>query len=331
MSRLPKAVREAGIRADQGLESLKNPQQESVPKAASGEAAPDTAPPVVEEETFEQAAERAIPEKNEDDKKEEGFELDWKAESEAMKEERDKAVKQFQTLSGKYNAEVPRLSAEIRELKEKLQNVQAAPAPEVLSGELSAKISKLKEVYGDDIEDVINYAVSQATGKAVETARKEFEPRLSRVDEIENRSYQTQQDAVFSAIGKAHSDWEKINGMATFHRYLAEKVPGTTRTRQQAIDEALSMNDPEPIIHQLTQFKRRVNRGNSSMESQVVPGDAGRSDPGPQADRSIYPMKEIQGFDRMMANNASRNIPLTDEQNRMRANYDAALREGRVS
>jgi len=317
------------------MEALRKERETGNPMDGFSESTPDTAAPVAPEAPAPAAD--ATPEGGEDNESSE-LNVDWKAEAAAMKVERDKAVAHFQTLKGKYDAEVPRLSAEVQTLRTEMADLRAAPAatpetPAAVPAELTAKVAKLKEMYGDDIEDVINIAVSQATGRtseAVDNFRKEFEPKLSQVDNMKSEAARSAADTMFDKVAEKHSDWEEINDMATFHSFLAEKLPGTTRTRQEAINEAVRLNEHEPIIHQLTTFKRRVNRGNSNLESQVVPGDTGKTEAPVTSDTKVYPSGEIDAFFKKMANVLSRG-PLSAEQSRLETVYTRALHEGRVS
>lgn len=340
VNKLPKAVQAAKEASDLAMAQWKAQREGSGPPVVSGESTPETIdPPVVETPTEPQAAVPATPEVGGDDGKGEGLALDWKAEATAMKAERDKSTAQFQTLQGKYNAEVPRMSEELRNLRLEIVELKAAPAavtPEAVpafSGDLEERVTKLKDLYGEDIADVISIAVSQATGQTgatVDSLRKELEPRLSRVDAIEANSAIAARATMFDAVAAKHSDWEEINDMATFHTFLAEKQPGTSGTRQEAIDIAVGLGDPEPIIHQLTQFKRRVKRGNSAMDSQVVPGDTGRTEPAPTDDTNIYPLADVKRHQVDMARTIASGKPYSDEQNRLEGIYDRALRERRV-
>lgn len=325
---MPEAVR-AQMEALDVAEAEERKQQEAA-ALGQGNDYPDPdnpATPVVE--TPEAGAE-PIPEGG--DNQGEGF--DWQAEAAAMKEERDKAAAMYSTLKGKYEAELPRSQAETRTLKEELETLKALPpavetptTPAVPEG---VDLDQLRADYGDGIVDAM-IAMRATNVPAPVTAPPVDADLKARLDKLENSKSLDAEDAMFDAIEKEHKDWKDVNKLAIFHKFLAEVDPNTGETRQTAIDRAHQRLDSAPIIRQLSTFKRRSKKGNAAqLESQVVPGDDGRSPAPPVADESIYSTAKIDLFYKTAAIRISNGKPVTEEYHRLDALYTKAMLEGRV-
>lgn len=333
--RLPSAVRRQAEAADAALRELQGEKIERVETSqyvSDGEPQADTGIDTSGFEASDEAAEEsAIPEESgADDVDSSG--IDWEAEAKAMKEERDKALAKFNSLRGKYEAEVPRLSDELRKLRAELADLQersvAAPAssePIEVDGKSE---DELREMYGDEFVS----ALLATQRRAVEAAKRELAPSLERLNQIEQRAIHDAEEAMFSAISKEHSDWEQVNELATWQKFLAEINPDTGEPRQVAINRAQARNDPAPIIRQLTLFKRRVaKRGNKALETQVVPGSTARTEAPQARDEKVYSAQDIDAFFKRVALSKSRGLPLSDDQKRQESAYTRAMLEGRVA
>jgi hypothetical protein len=322
---LPRAVRAQAEASDKALEDWKKQREEEDALVLDTDSPEeDTVEPTVEETS--EAAPEATPEDG-NDKAEEGF--DWKAEADAMREERDKAVAGYKTLKGKYDAELPRLQAENRTLKEEIETLKAAPAAEDAAPAASdVDLEALRADYGDGIVDAM-IAMQKSTQAA--PAGAAADPELAaRLEKLEHEKNLDAEDAMYSAIEKEHSDWEEVDKLATWHKFLAEVDPNTGETRQAALNRASSRLDAAPIIRQLSAFKRRTKKGDTRLESQVVPGDDGRAEPAPAADTRIYKQSAINAFYKKQAARASQGKPVTEEHSRLDTLYTRAMVEGRV-
>ena len=334
-SKLPEAVRRQGEAADAALRELNKPKEDDSDSYVNpGEPTGNTGIDPNKAEAPEQAGEEdePIPQKGEDEegkKREEDF-VDWKAEAAAMKAERDKAVRAYESLKGKYNAELPALQAENRNLREQLDRAntsqQQGNTEIPATADLGEDEAELREMYGDQMVNTLR----KIKADAVAAAKAELEPRLKQLDEFERENLQRSMQGVYDAIAKEHSDWEQVNELATFHKFLAEVDPNTGETRQTAIDRAQRRLDPNPIIRQISAFKRRSKRGNAALEGQVVPGNEGRTEEQPQVDEKIYSLAEIRKFQTNLALKVSRGKPMSDEEQRLNVKYEKALMEGRA-
>jgi hypothetical protein len=334
--RLPKAVREQGEAADKALEALKNPTNPDDPGqyVSEGEPTPDTGsnenegvqPPEPTEGETPPTPESGA---NEKDQSDDDLNINWKEEAEALKNDRDRALAQLQTLQGKYNAEVPRLHDEIKGLKGKLEALeqnQTASTPE--TPEKAADLDQMREMYGDEMADA--YMAQEQKIARLQASLEKAVEKLSRVDEIDQQYEASADQAMFDEIGKAHPDWEKVNGLASFRNYLKEVDPNTGEPRQAVINRAQARRDAGPIIRVLSAFKRKAKSGSAALESQVVPGNTGRTDEPVRPDTNVYSAQEIDLFFKNQAANRAKGLPISDEDKRLETQYTQAMRDGRV-
>ena len=326
---MPQAVK-AQMEALDAAEADEEKRQEEAALARENDYPDPDNPPAPVAETPE-AGDDPIPEGG--DNQGEGF-VDWKAEAAAMREERDRAAAMYSTLKGKYEAELPRSQAETRALKDELDALKAAPpaaeTPAATAIPDGVDLEQLRADYGDGIVDAM--IAMQGNTPAPVAAPPVDADLKARLDKLENSKNLDAEDAMFDAIEKEHKDWEDIDKLAIWHKFLAEIDPNTGETRQAAINRAHQRLDSAPIIRQLSTFKRRSKKGNAAqLESQVVPGDDGRAPAPPAEDQSIYAKEKIDLFYKTQAIRISQGKPVTEEYNRLDALYTKAMLEGRVT
>lgn len=327
---MPKQVRLQAEASDKLMEEWKKRDEEAALALENDYSEPVIPPDPLTAEA-PKAGEDPIPEGG-DNKDDAGF--DWKAEADAMREERDKAAASYSTLKGKYDAEMPRLQGEVRQLKETLDTLKAAPVadPETPAPQVMPKgvdLEQLRADYGDGIVDAM--IAMQGQKAAVAPAAAAADPDVTkRLETLENQGNLDAEDAMFDAIEKEHGDWEAVDKLATWHKFLAEVDPNTGEPRQAALNRAQQRLDPNPIIRQLSAFKRRTKKGDTRLESQVVPGDDGRTEGQPTADTNVYRATAVDEFYKKQAQRVAAGKLVTEEHNRLDALYTRAMYEGRV-
>lgn len=131
----------------------------------------------------------------------------------------------YQTLQGKYDAEVPRLHNELKEFKEQVFNrleQQAKPEP---SEPESDPFADIREQYGDEFIDV----VTKILEARVEPKLKQVvQPVSEKIDSIENTQIET--------------------ARGNFEAYLDQHVKGNWRNAWSGADEKFMqfVNSPDP-------------------------------------------------------------------------------------
>lgn len=272
---LPKAVQEAEQKAEAMYQHMYNPQE--------GNADADPAASQETEPADEPAANAGIevPDSggNENGSHEESAPTTGSVDGDSWEN-------RYRVLSGKYSAEVPALAAERRELRHKVQELEAkieklatAPAPERL-----VKDEEIQE-YGENLIDVIRRAArEEVASKDAEIA--DLRNRLEGFDQSNQKRVVTD---YYQRLGELVPDWLAVNDNKNFHKWLSGRDDLTGQERQELLDAAHASQDPARVAAFFNAWKRAtesmVARANQSLESQVTP-DASVHDTPPPGKRA---------------------------------------------
>lgn len=171
---------------------------------------------------------------------------DWKAEFE-------KAQHKYDVLQGKYNAEVPRLSQELEELKSK--NVETPADDDVSDEDLFSGIS-------DDAVD------PQAIDKLV---TEKIKPVEEVVNTLANETYT---ERLTSKV----PDWKNVYNEDEFIQWLNVVEPAAGKTRLELAKEAETKRDANRVAWFIQQYKSSKSKppDKPNVEDYVAP-DSGSS------------------------------------------------------
>lgn len=271
----------------------------------------------------------------------------------APKTERTDWKQKYSVLKGKYDAEVPRLSVELRDAKERLTKLEDAmlkptPTPEEKVGEPTFTPEEIED-YGTDLLDIMGR-------KAREIAQKEFLPEVDALKvEVANlvrqigatgqRIEKQEQNEVFAMLDREVKDWRKINIDPRFNEWLDQSDPFTGQTRKELMlkafdtkhaprvqaffDSFLKENaavTPIPTADPTGQVGRTVTL---DLEDYVAPGTpktSGQSSA--PKEKRVWTSKEIGQFYSGVQKGHYKNRP--EDKARIEADIVAATREGRV-
>lgn len=279
---LPRAVIEAERKAEEALQRLqaaRQPQQSQVdeaqpptdpqpptPDAASATPAPaaDPAP-----------APTATPPGEGDDK--------WEA--------------RYKTLHGKYNAEVPRLHAALKERDSKLnsltEEVEALKAAVSNPRESLIKPEEVNE-FGEPLVDLIRRAArDEMAAKDAEIAALKREVESVKTSTVENKEV-----SFYDKLNSQVPDWMAINDDPDFHAWLGEVDDLTGALRQEILSAAEGKRDADRVARFFKAFKKvqetKSAAATASLDSQVAPV-ASRVDEPPKG-KKIWTRAEIADF-----------------------------------
>lgn len=203
----------------------------------------------------------------------------------------------YKVLSGKYNAEVPRLAAENRDLKgrlgnleEMVKNLQEAPQT---SRESLVKPEEVEE-YGESLVDLIRRAARD------EIASKDAEINELRVklDTFQSTANKSVEISFYDDLANRVPDWVAINDDEHFLKWLEEYDELTGQRRQDLLSQAESERDARRVANFFVAWKRlnqeRQATSNRALESQAVPKAAKAVET--PASKRTYSRQEIADF-----------------------------------
>ena len=219
----------------------------------------------------------------------------------------------YHTLKGKFDAEVPRLYAQVRELNTqvtqltsdlavaKVQPAQAEPASTT-----SLITEQDKEAFGSDLIDLIERATEakMAGSRSLEAKlTAEIAELKGKLGNVTERQVVSDKDRYESALTNAVPDWQALNVDQGFLNWLAEVDPVYGMPRQYALTNAYEALDAIRTATIFNQYKKSVappaqSNNRADLQRQVAPTRS-RTSPAPtnpNVDKRIYSQQDIDAF-----------------------------------
>jgi len=219
----------------------------------------------------------------------------------------------YHTLKGKFDAEVPRLYAQVRELNSQIGQLTTdlATAKAVQTQPVPASTPSLiteqdKEAFGADLIDLIERATEAklAGSRSLEAKlTAEIAELKGKLGNVTERQVVSDKDRYESALTTAVPDWQALNVDQGFLNWLAEVDPVYGMPRQYALTNAYDALDAHRTATIFNQYKKSVTpapQSNSrpNLNSQVAPTRS-RTSPAPtnpNVDKRVYSQQDIDAF-----------------------------------
>lgn len=263
---------------------------------------------------------------------------------------KDTWEQKYKTLQGMYNAEVPRMKAENREL-----NSRVAQMEQLLSSMNSQPITQPEsndplitdkdvEDYGDSI-DVMRRAareeVAAANRRVEQLEQRMMQMQASvvpQMNQITHAQAQSAEQGFWADLSSKVPQWQDINNDQNFQSWLLEVDPLTGISRQTYLEDAQNNLDTNRVAQffrtwqeangkpSVAQTNRKVP--SNQLEKQVSPG-RGRSGANTMpSEGQTYSPADIEGFFDSVRKGKYRGRE--EERGRIERDIFAAQREGRI-
>lgn len=265
-------------------------------------------------------------------------------------------AQKYKTLQGMYNAEVPRLHQQNREMSQRIQQMeqllaslssQSAPAqPEPVAQPTKLVSDKEVEEYGESID--VMRKVSREEMGAVMSRLSQLEGMLKQlqtnvvpqVQAVAQKQAVSAEQQFWADLTSAVPNWREVNDVPTFQSWLLETDPLTGITRQTYLEDAQRALDARRVSAFFRTWLESTGQAvaqpqgsapassNPELEKQVAPGRA-RSAGTPQTSKGrVYTPEDIKKF----FNDVRSGKYKGREQERARIERDifAAQREDRI-
>lgn len=261
---------------------------------------------------------------------------------EAVQEE-DTFRRRYEVLQGKYNAEIPRLHAQVRELTDvvKATNAELEKLRHVPTKEQTP--DRDAEAFGEDLTAAIDRRAKamakelfEAESKSMVEYIQKLEARLGGVDQQVAISAQ---DQFLSNLARHVPDYETINADEKFLSWLSEADPVYGVPRQEALNHASGVLDVARTAAIFQAYKQLTGKqetapvatepqrsqARQTLERQVAPS-ASRSSATAPTTGKIWTRAE---FERAQDPRTIRELG-AERANALAAEADLAYAEGRV-
>jgi hypothetical protein len=244
----------------------------------------------------------------------------------------------YKTLKGMYDAEVPRLHADLRDLKGQVDNLRKAAETKPVEPTKTAKVEKLVtdadvQAFGEDLIEVQR--------KVAREVAAEFRGELDAM-KVENEKLREQLNTTGSQVSEASfeqrlyrlvPDFQAVNADERWIGWLNEVDPLLRAPRKSVAQEAFNQGDAEAVAHYIGMFKASVAPAEqpsdkaAELEKQIQPNRSAATAPVSPAAKT-YTDAQIQKMFQKHVELSSRGQ--REEAMKLEAEIDAAYRENRV-
>lgn len=316
------------------LEELEK-QLSAVPEAQDTEETPvEGVEDAVESEPIEQEAEPEAKKEPEAEAKPEP--------EQAKKSDDDVHVwkQKYKTLQGMYDAEVPRLHGQVKELNAQLEKLQVKFDKQLEATKKAEEVARLVtdddvQTFGEDLIEVQRKVAREVAG--------EFEAKLAKLQQ-ENEELREQVTSTSSKIAESSfeqrlhrlvPDFEQVNASPEWISWLNEVDPLLRGPRMTIAQQAYEAGDAEAVAHYVRLFKETQvvedaapKASTKEVERQIQPTRSASSTAAPTGKGRIYSPADMEVLFSKMINASNRGR--IDEARQLEAEIDTIYKEGRV-
>lgn len=213
--------------------------------------------------------------------------------------------RRYLTLQGKYDREVPRLHAELRELRQRIDQQTPQPqaatpdtpqAPDAVDQELATLREKLADAFGneEDVETLFQ-AIQRlgARGDVTHSQREELDALRAELADIRQREAQREVDARQKELTRLAPNWQTINQDPRFtDRFLNVRDPASGQLYRELMQSAYNAGEVDRAAWFFQEFERQTHQGGSHHQGHATPSPGQHPAPEPQTGR-VPTLKEL--------------------------------------
>lgn len=241
----------------------------------------------------------------------------------------------YHRLQGKYDAEVPRLHQQLRDLSEQVESMQpqetkASPVEESVVEKLVTDADV--DEYGQEFIDLQRRIAKEAIQGDLADLRKENAKLRA---ELEHTGSQVGEVNFEARLHRLVPDFADINNDPGWVEWLDTVDPIIRAPRRAIAQEAFNRGDAEAVAHYVSMYRGETGAEpvkadrSSELKRQVQPTKTASSQTPVSSKGRTYTNADIEGlFNKVMMYT---NRQQFDEAKKLEAEIDAAYREGRVT
>ena len=262
-------------------------------------------------------------------------------------------LQKYKTLQGMYNAEVPRLHQQNRELNSRLQQMEQLLAsmqsaqPQKPTEQAPSKLISEKDVeeYGESLDVMRKVSREEMSPifqrlSAIEGFLQQMQTNVvPQVQQVAHRQAVSAEQAFWAGLSDTVSNWREINDSPDFQSWLLEADPLTGITRQTYLEDAQRALDAQRVANFFRAWLERTGQGtvaqsngrasaSSELERQVAPGRSKSAGNPAQSKGKMWTPEEIQGFFNQVRQGKFKGREA--ERDRIERDIFAAQRENRI-
>ena len=254
----------------------------------------------------------------------------------------DEFEQKYKTLRGKYDAEVPRLHTQVKDLTTKLDELTASleaksKEPTKPKEKVSYVTEEDRAEFGDELIDVQRRVAKEVSQDYEERFDKQQEIIESLQKQLKDTGSQVGEMSFSQRLAQLVPDFNDIDNDERWIAWLNEHDPMLRGPRREQAAAAFSAGDAEAVKHYVDLFKQTLapvaderQTRQTELEKQVTPNRSGNSASTKSAGKEakVYTEREIEAaWNRIRSYNTRGKY---DEANKLEADITAAYLQGRV-
>lgn len=252
----------------------------------------------------------------------------------------EKWEQKYKTLKGMYDAEVPRLHADLRDLKAQVDNLRKAAETKPAEPVKPAAPEKLVtdadvEAFGSDLIEVQRKVAREVAAEfrgELEAMRAENEKLR---EQLTTTGTQVSEASFEQRLYRLVPDFEAVNTDPKWIEWLNEVDPLIRAPRASVAQQAFNRGDAEGVAHYVALFKKStapvepIADKTEELERQIQPNRSATSAPPTSQKGKIYTNADIEKMFRKATDLGVKGR--VEEARKLEAEIDAAFMEGRVT
>jgi len=252
----------------------------------------------------------------------------------------EKWEQKYKTLKGMYDAEVPRLHADLRDLKAQVDSLRKASETKPVEPAKPKAAEKLVtdadvEAFGSDLIEVQRKVAREVAAEfrgELDAMRAENEKLR---EQLTSTGTQVSEASFEQRLYRMVPDFEAVNADPKWIAWLNEVDPLLRAPRSTVAQQAFNRGDAEGVAHYVAMFKKSVAPveptadKTEELERQIQPNRSATSTPPTSQKGKVYTNADIEKMFRKATDLGVKGR--TDEAKKLEAEIDAAFMEGRVT
>lgn len=256
---------------------------------------------------------------------------------EADSKEEETWKQKYRTLQGMYDAEVPRLHAQLKELKAQMDELQKPKAEE------APKPKERKKLVTDDDVQAFGEDLIEVQRKVAREVAQEFQEELEKLradndvlrEQLTKTGSQVSEASFEQRLHRMVPDFDTVNADPKWIAWLNEVDPLLRAPRMTVAQEAFNRGDAEAVAYYVDLFKQnsapepQPKGPNEELERQIQPNRSATNATPVQPRGKTYSVKQIEAMFKKAADLGGRGE--LDAARKLEAEIDAAYMENRVT
>ena len=196
----------------------------------------------------------------------------------------------FQVLQGKYNAEIPALRDEIRNLKQQLEQQPPSDKASEIADTISSQLTDDElEMLGPELVQVIQKLVGKGGNSEVEQLKQE-------VNSLKQSEKEHAEAEFWAVINTRIPDWQQLQSTPEAQQWLAAHDAMTGTSRNHLLQQAQQNLNAYQVVEIFNQLRQATTGNANRVPADKVTPRQSRASGAPQPQGNVWTREAITQF-----------------------------------